>query len=62
MMRVSNQHKWLRTKRIATFICFIGAITAAGGLEGDKEIPNLPLALVLIVASLYGVLNITKHY
>ena len=61
-MRVSNQHNWLRTKRIATAICFLAAITAAGGLEGDKQIPNLPLALVLIVVSAYGVHNITKHY
>jgi hypothetical protein len=61
-MRVSNQHNWLRTKRIATFICFIGAIAAMGGLEGDRPITNPPLALLLLLASAYGVHNITKHY
>lgn len=58
-MRVVNPYRWLRTKRVFTACWFIATIAVAGGLEGDRAVPQVAWLMLLPIPFL--VHNITKE-
>ena len=58
-MRVVNQYKWLRAKRLFTAAWFVATLAVAGGLEGDGAVPQQAWLMLLPLPFLIH--NITKE-
>ena len=58
-MHVVNHRKWLRAKRLFTAAWFLTTLAVAGGLEGDKAVPQVAWLMLLPLPFLIH--NITKE-
>lgn len=63
MWRVIDVARWRRTKGFVAFLCWIGALGCAGGLEGDATtgIPSLAGFITFISASALLTFNIFRE-
>ena len=61
-MRVSDKAKWLRAKRIFTFLLFVASMWAVGGLEGSGPIPHGGWLIVLLPALGFMAWDVTRQY
>lgn len=59
-MHVVNRRKWLRAKRLFTAAWFVATLAVAGGLEGDKAVPQS--AWLMLVPLPFLIHNITKDH
>ena len=61
-MRVVNDAKWLRAKRILTLLLIVPVLYCINGFEGTQPMNSPEWLLLLMPALGYMVWNITKHY
>jgi len=63
MVRVVDRAKWRRAKALASFLCWLGAVVCAGGLEGDATtpVPSVAGFITFISASALLTFNILRE-
>lgn len=62
MLRVTDYYRWRRAKIVMAVLCFLGAVSAIGGLESETgEGGNYFLAIVCSVLCWSLVINMIRN-
>lgn len=63
MWRVIDRVRWRRAKAFIAFVCWLGAVVCAGGLEGDAttSVPSVAGFITFISASALLTFNILRE-
>ncbi len=63
MWRVVDRVRWRRTKAFTAFVCWLGALVCAGGLEGgaSEPIPSVAGFITFISASALLTVNLFRE-